>query len=83
MYTDSPYLNGMVCVALATGIAKDVLRGKYFDVGHDLEDVVTQGDSIKRNPEMYALHTTFLGGLSNLNPVNQGKDEPFTFPGEL
>lgn len=83
MYTDSPHLNGMVCVALATGIAKDALRGKYFDVGQDLEDVIAQTQSIRANPELYSLHTTFLGGLSNGNPVDRPKDKPFTFPGDI
>lgn len=81
MYTDSPYLNGMVCVALASGIAKKVLRGKYFDVEHDLEDVLTQEEALQRNNELYSLHTTFLGGLPNGNPTQRPKDPPFTFPG--
>ncbi|KAB5559600.1 hypothetical protein GE09DRAFT_61438 [Coniochaeta sp. 2T2.1] len=80
-YTDSPYLNGMVCVALANGIAKDVLKGKYFDVGHDLEDVLAQSEAIKKDPELYSLHTTFLGGLSNLNATERPNDKPFEFPG--
>jgi hypothetical protein len=81
MYTDSPYLNGMTCVALACGIAKDVLRGKYFDVGHNLEDVLAQSEAIQKDPELYSLHTTFLGGLSNLNVTDRPNDEPFDFPG--
>lgn len=81
IYTDSPYLNGMTCVALANGVAKDILKGKYFDVGHDLEDVIAQGEAIRSDPELYSLHTTFLGGLSNLNPTERPNDEPFNFPG--
>ncbi|KAJ9158174.1 NAD(P)-binding protein [Coniochaeta hoffmannii] len=81
IYTDSPYLNGMTCVALANGVAKDVLKGKYFDVGHDLEDVIAQTEAIKSDPELYSLHTTFPGGLSNLNPTERPSDEPFDFPG--
>ena len=81
MYNDSPYLNGMVCVALATGVGKDSLRGKYFDVGQDLEDVVSEGAAIRANPELYALHTTFLGELSNLSPPGKPQDAPFEFPG--
>ncbi|KAK4201710.1 hypothetical protein QBC40DRAFT_347636 [Triangularia verruculosa] len=65
IYDDSPYLNGMVCVALATGVGKEVLRGKYFDVGQDLEDVFTQGEALKQDPDLYGLHTSFLGGLKN------------------
>ena len=71
----------MVCVALANGIAKDVLKGKYFDVGHNLEDVIAQSEAIRRDPELYSLHTTFLGGLSNLNPTDRPNDKHFDFPG--
>lgn len=81
LYTDSPYLNGMVCVALANGVAKDALKGKYFDVGHDLEDVIAQTEALKADAELYSLHTSFLGGLSNLIPTERPKDEPFEFPG--
>ena len=81
MYIDSPYLNGMVCVALANGVAKEALKGKYFDVGQDLEDVVAQAEAIKNDPELYSLHASFLGGLSNLDPGKQPTDEPFDFPG--
>ncbi|KAK4675498.1 hypothetical protein QC764_504740 [Podospora pseudoanserina] len=65
IYDDSPYLNGMVCVALATGVGKEVLRGKYFDVGQDLEDVLGQREALRQNPDLYGLHTSFLGGLKN------------------
>lgn len=71
----------MTCVALANETAKDVLKGKYFDVGHDLEDVIAQSDALKGDPELYSLHTTFLGALSNLNATEHPKDEPFDFPG--
>lgn len=81
MYNDSPHLNGMTCVALATGIAKDALRGKYYDVGQDLEDVIAQTAAIKADPELYSLHTKFVGGLSNGNPDDKPCDEPFDFPG--
>ena len=82
IYTDSPHLNGMVCVALATGVAKEALRGKYFDVGQDLEDVVKQTAAIKADPELYSLHTNFLGGLSNNGgPMTREMDPPFEFPG--
>lgn len=83
MYTDSPYLNGMVCVALATGVAKEALRGRYFDVGHDLEDVIAQTECIKKDPGLYSLGVRFLGSLSNTEPVNHGEDEYFEFPGDL
>ncbi|KAK8108646.1 NAD-binding protein [Apiospora sp. TS-2023a] len=79
-YNDSPYLNGMTCVALATGLARHVLRGRYFDVGQDLEDVLTSGAAaIKADPELYTLHTRYLGTV----PDSSGKvlDPPFAFPG--
>ncbi|AEO67846.1 uncharacterized protein THITE_2049423 [Thermothielavioides terrestris NRRL 8126] len=65
VYNDSPYLNGMVCVALAAGVAKRALRGRYFDVGQDLEDVLAQEAALAADPDLYALHTRFLGGLAN------------------
>ncbi|KAK3321987.1 hypothetical protein B0H66DRAFT_553055 [Apodospora peruviana] len=84
IYNDSPYLNGMVCVALATGVGKDALRGKYFDVGQDLEDVLAQKEALKTNPDLYSLHTSFLGGLSNGGVPPGGYQVPekaFEFPG--
>ncbi|KAF5534518.1 Dehydrogenase reductase SDR family member 7B [Fusarium phyllophilum] len=54
-FKDTPYLSGMTSVALATGIAKEVLRGKYFDAQHDLEDVIAQASVLKANPELYTL----------------------------
>ncbi|KAK8022211.1 hypothetical protein PG993_012978 [Apiospora rasikravindrae] len=80
-YNDSPYLNGMTCVALATGIARQVLRGRYFDVGQDLEDVLASAGeaAIQADPELYTLHTRYLGTV----PDSSGAvlDEPFAFPG--
>ena len=84
IYNDSPYLNGMVCVALAAGVAKTALRGRYFDVGQDLEDVLAQADALVRDPDLYALHTRFLGGLQNGGVPPGGyhaAEHPFEFPG--
>lgn len=84
VYNDSPYLNGMVCVALATGVGKRVLRGKYFDVGQDLEDVLAQEDALKADPDLYSLHTSFLGELTNSGMPPGGyhaEDVKFAFPG--
>ena len=84
IYDDSPYLNGMVCVALATGIARHVLRGRYIDVGQDLEDILAQAQALKDNPDLYMLHTTFLGGLPNAGLPPGGYPagkERFEFPG--
>ncbi|KAK1753393.1 hypothetical protein QBC47DRAFT_453283 [Echria macrotheca] len=84
IYNDSPYLNGMLCVALATGIGKTVLRGRYLDVGQDLEDILAQPDALRGDPDLYMLHTSFLGGLKN-NGVPPGgyvaAEEKFEFPG--
>ncbi|KAK3347959.1 hypothetical protein B0H65DRAFT_160894 [Neurospora tetraspora] len=55
----------MTCVALASGIAKHVLRGKYVDVGQDLEDILAQAEAINQDENLYSLHTSFLGGLGN------------------
>lgn len=80
-YNDSPYLNGMTCVALATGLARHILRGRYFDVGQDLEDVLAPGATaaIKADPELYILHTRYVGAV----PDSSGAvlDPPFVFPG--
>ncbi len=80
-YTDSPYLSGMTSVALATGIAKDALKGRYFDVTQDLEEVISQADAIKADPLLYGLGTTFLGGLSNYFVAKQELETQFEFPG--
>ncbi|KAH6623790.1 hypothetical protein F5144DRAFT_584317 [Chaetomium tenue] len=84
IYNDSPYLNGMVCVALATGVGKRALRGKYFDVGQDLEDVLAQEDALRANPDLYGLHTSFLGELTNVGMPPGGyhaEEVKFEFPG--
>ena len=84
VYNDSPYLNGMVCVALATGLGKRVLRGKYFDVGQDLEDVLAQGEALEADPGLYSLHTSFLGELTNSGMPLGGyhaEEVKFDFPG--
>ncbi|KAH8899105.1 NAD(P)-binding protein [Thozetella sp. PMI_491] len=80
-YFDSPYLNGMVCVALAAGVGKDVLRGKYIDVEQDLEDVVAQAEAFKKNPDLHSLHTTFLGSLPSRGKFLAELEEPWEFPG--
>lgn len=77
-YNDSPYLNGMTCVALATGVAKDLLKGRYFDVGQDLEDVLALGPAaIRDDADLYTLHTRYQGNV----PQGGSLDEKFEFPG--
>lgn len=81
-FKDSPHLSGMVSVALATGIAKEALKGKYFDVQQDLEDVITQASAIRADPELYTLNTKFLGGLENDGGTEKrAAEDPFQFPG--
>ncbi|KAK1833435.1 hypothetical protein QBC39DRAFT_254572 [Podospora conica] len=83
IYNDSPYLNGMVCVALATGVGRDALRGRYVDVGQDLEDVLAQGEALRADKELNVLATRFLGGLANAGvpPGGYRVEERFEFPG--
>jgi hypothetical protein len=81
LYNDSMHLSGMVSVALATGVAKHALRGRYFDVGHDLEDVLAHAAEIQASPELYSLHTSFVGGLSNWAMGSRPNEAPFDFPG--
>ncbi len=72
----------MSSVALATGVAKDALKGRYVDVTEDLEAIIAQAEAIKKDPLLYGLGTTFLGGLSNYTYVGKRELEtPFEFPG--
>lgn len=81
-FKDSPYLSGMTAVALATGLAKRALNGRYFDVQHDLEDVVSQSRIIQEDTELYSLHTKFLAGLPNNGGTEHEQPGPrFDFPG--
>jgi hypothetical protein len=81
-FKDSPYLSGMASVALATGIAKDCLNGRYFDVQQDLEDVITQARALKDHRDLYKLQVAFLGGLRNDGGTeNISPEKPFDFPG--
>ncbi|KAH7176169.1 hypothetical protein EDB81DRAFT_850149 [Dactylonectria macrodidyma] len=81
-FKDSPYLSGMVSVALATGIAKEALKGKYFDAQQDLEDVIAQTSAIRADPELHTLNTSFLGGLKNDGGTERRPaEEPYPFPG--
>jgi hypothetical protein len=51
---------------LATGQAKEVLKGKYFDVEQDISAVVAAGpDEIRGPKQLYELKVQFLGGLEN------------------
>ncbi|TEA14284.1 Short chain dehydrogenase citE [Colletotrichum sidae] len=51
-FKDSPHLRGMALVALANGVAKGVLRGRYVDVQQDLEDVLSQAAALEENPDL-------------------------------
>ncbi|KAH6868928.1 hypothetical protein B0T10DRAFT_596052, partial [Thelonectria olida] len=81
-FTGSPGLAGMACVALATGIAKDVLRGRYFDVEQDLEDIISNAALLKADPLLHTLHVTLLGSLEREEgAVDREPEAPFDFPG--
>ncbi|KAF4342272.1 Dehydrogenase reductase SDR family member 7B [Fusarium beomiforme] len=81
-FKDSPYLSGMVSVALATGIAKDCLNGRYFDVQQDLEDVIAQASALKAHSDLYRMQVAFLGGLPNNGGTeNIAPEKAFNFPG--
>ncbi len=80
-YNDSAYLSGMSSVALAAGVAKDALKGRYFDVTQDLEDVVSQADAIKADPLLHGLGTKFLGTMNNYHFAKQELEKPVDFPG--
>ncbi|EWZ46068.1 hypothetical protein FOZG_06253 [Fusarium oxysporum Fo47] len=81
-FKDSPYLSGMVSVALATGIAKDCLNGKYFDVQQDLGDVIAQASALRDNSDLYKMQVAFLGDLPNNGGTeNIAPEKAFNFPG--
>ncbi|KAM5513626.1 3-oxoacyl-(acyl-carrier-protein) reductase [Fusarium oxysporum f. sp. phaseoli] len=81
-FKDSPYLSGMVSVALATGIAKDCLNGKYFDVQQDLGDVIAQASALRDHSDLYKMQVAFLGDLPNNGGTeNIAPEKAFNFPG--
>jgi len=80
-YNDSAHLSGMTSVALATGLAKKALRGRYVDVTQNLEDVIEEADAIRKDPLLYGLGTKFLGELDNYHVAPQALEDPFEFPG--
>ena len=55
---------GQTCVYLATGRAKHVLKGKYFDCEQDIQTVVDHAEEVPKN-DLYELKVEFLGGLPN------------------
>lgn len=57
-------LPGQTCVYLATGAAKTVLSGRYFDCEQDIEYVVNQGRERLEQGDLYNLKVDFVG-LSN------------------
>lgn len=71
----------MVSVALATGIGKEILRGRYLDCDQDLEDIIRQGDVLKSDPQLNSLNVSFLGGLPNDGGTgNLPLEKPFAMP---
>ena len=55
---------GQTCVYLATGRAKHVLKGKYFDCEQNIQTVVDHAEEVPKN-DLYELKVEFLGGLPN------------------
>jgi len=55
---------GQTCVYLATGKAKHVLKGKYFDCTQNIQTVVDNFSEITED-NLYELKVQFLGGLPN------------------
>jgi hypothetical protein len=55
---------GQTCVYLATGKAKQALKGKYFDCEQNIQTVVDHAADIEKD-ELYELKVEFLGGLPN------------------
>jgi hypothetical protein len=74
-FKDSPFLAGMTSVALASGMAKKLLRGRYFDCEQDLSDVLAQGEEISKKP-YYTLGVQFPGGLLNDGGMENLDSEP-------
>ncbi|EXA32392.1 hypothetical protein NW756_006281 [Fusarium oxysporum] len=80
-FTGSPYLAGMPCVGLATGIAKDALMGRYYDVEQDLEDIIPQAALLKADPLLHTLHISMFGSLEREEGVIAREAEAsFDFP---
>jgi hypothetical protein len=68
-------------VYLATGKAKDVLSGKYWDCEQDIDYVVRHGKEVKDN-ELYDLKVDFVGlkntggtAIADFEVVNRGDRE--------
>ncbi|KAK2685627.1 hypothetical protein QWA68_015427 [Fusarium oxysporum] len=81
-FTGSPHLVGMSCVALATGIAKDALKGRYYDVEQDLEDVIDQAPLLKADSLLHTLHISMLGSMEREEgAMSREPEESFDFPG--
>jgi len=52
---------GQTCVYLASGKAKEVLRGRYFDCEQDIDFVVRQGREKLEKDQLYDLKVEFVG----------------------
>lgn len=55
---------GQTCVYIATGKAKQALKGKYFDCEQNIQTVVDNASEIAEH-NLYELKVEFLGGLLN------------------
>lgn len=80
-FKTTPYVSGMTCVALATGIAKKALRGRYHDCTQDLDDIIAQANTLEQDPDLYGLSVKFLGDMPNDGGMeNRPGEEPVPFP---
>jgi hypothetical protein len=64
MFVTPAAVAGQTAVYLATGAAKEVLRGRYFDCEQDIDFVVRQGRQKLEKEGLYDLKVEFVG-LSN------------------
>ena len=60
MFKAKAALPGQTCVYIATGKAKEVLKGRYFDCEQDIEFVVRQGRARLEKDGLYDLKMEFI-----------------------
>ena len=79
-FKTSASVPGQTAVYLATGAAKEVLRGRYFDCEQDIDFVVRQGREKLEKEDLYDLKVEFVGlkndggsALANWEEVNKSK----------
>jgi hypothetical protein len=60
-FKTKPSVPGQTAVYLATGAAKEVLKGRYFDCEQDIDYVVRQGRAKLEREALYDLKVEFAG----------------------